>query len=146
MRFLHICLDALMRAVSTFLPPLAAPGSSNSVKKRFPSRAQRHKTLLTAPTVPHERGWTSPPRGLCTVTEPDSPNQHQNTQKLLFPTARGAQKMRKEVVSASHVGSAPSSCTAQAEVWGMEMSEQAGRRKMPLLVLLEKVSFKKNGC
>lgn len=47
--------------------------------------------------------------------------------------------MRKEVVSASHAGSAPSSCTAQAEVWGMERSEQAGRRKMPFLLLLEKV-------
>lgn len=65
----------------------------------------------------------SPPRGLCTVTEPDSPNQHQNTQKLLFSSARGAQKMRKEVVFASHAGSARSGCRAQAELWGMEMSE-----------------------
>lgn len=67
-------------------------------------------------------------------------------QKLLFSTARGAQNMRKEVMFASHVGSTASSCTAQAEVWGMEKAEQSGRRKMPFLVLLEKVSLRKNEC
>lgn len=54
--------------------------------------------------------------------------------------------MRKEVMFASHVGSTASSCTAQAEVWGMEKAEQSGRRKMPFLVLLEKVSLRKNEC
>lgn len=51
--------------------------------------------------------------------------------------------MRKEVVFASHVGSARSGCRAQAALWGMEMSEQAGGRKMPFLVLLGKVLLRK---
>lgn len=50
--------------------------------------------------------------------------------------------MCKEVVFASHGRSAPSSCGAQAEMWGLEMSEQAGGRKMPVLVLLDKISLR----
>uniref|UniRef100_A0A8D2MN18 EF-hand domain-containing protein n=1 Tax=Zonotrichia albicollis TaxID=44394 RepID=A0A8D2MN18_ZONAL len=50
--------------------------------------------------------------------QPQSAPEHT---KAAFFHCQGSPKMRKEAVFASHVGSAPSSCTAQPEVWGMEV-------------------------